>query len=48
MVITNTQISELCNAFVNNSSANIKFLKTPLYIIGQSGGFLGRLFWDHC
>ena len=30
--------------FGNNSSANIKLLKTQLYKTGQSGGFLGRLF----
>ena len=28
---------------MNNSSAKTKLSKTPLYKIGQSGGFLGRL-----
>ena len=35
----NTQVSRLCKAFANNSSANIKLPKTQLYKIGQSGGF---------
>ena len=37
------QVSKLCNASTNNSSANINLSKTPLHKIGQSGGFLGRL-----
>ena len=37
---TNTQVSRLCKAFANNSSANIRLSKTQL---GQSGGFLIRL-----
>ena len=40
--MTNTQVSKLRKAFTNNSSANIKFLKTQLHKIGQSGGFLVR------
>ena len=32
------------NAFANDSSANIKFLKTQLSKIVQSGGFLASLF----
>ena len=43
MLLTNTQVPKLCNAFANNSSANIKLSKTQLHKIGQSGGFLGRL-----
>ena len=43
MLLTNTQFSRLRKAFVNNSSANIKFLKIQLHKIGQSGGFLDRL-----
>ena len=31
-------------AFASNSSANIKLSKTQLHKIGQSEGFLGRLF----
>ena len=40
LLLTNTQVSRLCKAFANNSSANKKLSKTPL---GQSGGFLIRL-----
>ena len=43
LLLTNTQVSKLCKAFANNSSANIKLSKTQLHKIGQSGGFLGRL-----
>ena len=43
MLLTNTQFSRLRKAFVNNSSANIKFSKIQLHKIGQSGGFLDRL-----
>ena len=45
LILTNTQVSKLPKNFANNSSANIKFLKTQLYKIEQSGGFLGRL-WE--
>ena len=41
LLLTNTQVSRLCKAFANGSSANIKLLKT--HKIGQSEGFLGRL-----
>ena len=43
LLLTNTQVSRLRKAFVNNSSANIKLPKTQLHKIGQSGEFLGRL-----
>ena len=43
LLLTNTQVSELCKAFANNFSANIKLSKTQLHKIGQSGGFLSRL-----
>ena len=43
MLLTNTQVSKLCKAFSNNSSANTKLSKTQLHKIGQSGGLLGRL-----
>ena len=43
LLLTNTQVSKLREAFSNNSSANIKLLKTQLQKIGQSGRFLGRL-----
>ena len=44
MLLTNVQVSSLRKAFANNSSANIKLSKTQLHKIGQSGGFLDRLF----
>ena len=43
LLLTNTQVSKFCKAFANSSSAKIKFSKTQLPKIGQSGGFLGRL-----
>ena len=43
LLLTNTQVSRLCKAFANNSSANIKLSKTLLYKIGKSGGVLGSL-----
>ena len=43
LLLTNTQVSKLCKAFANGSSANIKLSKTQLHKIGQSGEFLGRL-----
>ena len=43
LLLTNTQVSKLCKAFANGSSANINLSKTQLYQIGQSGGFSGRL-----
>ena len=44
MLLTNTQLSRICKAFENGSSANIKLSKTQLHEIGQSGWFLSRLF----
>ena len=44
MLLTNTQVLELCKAFANDSSANMKLSKTQLHKIGQSEGFLRRLF----
>ena len=41
--MTNTQVSKLCIAFANNSSANIISSKTQLHKIVESGGLLGRL-----
>ena len=40
--LTNTQVSRLCKAFANGSSANTTS-KTQLHKIRQSGGFLSRL-----
>ena len=42
-LLTNTQVSRIPKAFINNSSANIKLSKTQLPKIGQSGGFLEKL-----
>ena len=36
------QVSRLSKAFANDSSANIKFSKSQVHKIGQSGGSLGR------
>ena len=44
LLLSNTQVSRLGKAIANNSSANIKLSKARLHKIGQSGGFLGRLF----
>ena len=43
LLLTNTQVSRLCIAFANNSSANIKLLKSQLHKIRRSEGFLGRI-----
>ena len=42
--LTNRQVSKLHKVFANGSSAHIKISKTQFDKIGQSGGFLGRLF----
>ena len=43
LLLTNRQVSNLHKAFANNSSTDIKFSKTQLSKMIQSGGFLGRL-----
>ena len=43
LLLTDRQISSIRKAFSNNSSADIKFLKTQLSKMIQSGGFLGKL-----
>ena len=43
LLLTNRQVSNLCKAFANHSSADIKLLKTQSSKMIQSGGFLGRL-----
>ena len=43
LLLTNRQVSKLCKAFANRSSADIKFLKTQLSKMIQSGRVLGRL-----
>ena len=43
LLLTNRQVSNLCKAFTNHSSADIKLSKTQLSKMIQSWGFLGRL-----
>ena len=43
LLLTNRQVSNFCKAFANHLSADIKFSKTELLKMIQSGGFLGRL-----
>ena len=43
LFLINRQVSRLCKAFANNSSANRKLSKTQLHKIGQSSGVLGRI-----
>ena len=42
LLLTNTQVSKLCKAFTNNSSANKKLWKARLHKIVRWGGLLGR------
>ena len=43
LLLTDRQVSSIRKAFANNSSADIKFSKTQLSKIIQSGGFLSKL-----
>ena len=43
LLLTDRQVSSIRKAFANNSSVDIKFLKTQLSNMIQSGGFLGKL-----
>ena len=43
LLLTERQVSSIRKAFANNSSADIKFSKTRLSKMIQSGGFLGKL-----
>ena len=43
LLLTTRQVSNLREAFANNSLADIKLSKTQLSKMIQSGGFLGRL-----
>ena len=43
LLLTNRQVANLCKAFANHSSTDIKLSKTQLSKMMQSGGFLGRL-----
>ena len=42
-LLTNIQVANLRKALANHSSTDIKFSKTQLSKMIQSGGFLGRL-----
>ena len=44
LLLTNTQISRLCKGIADDSSSNIKFSKTQLSKMGQSGECLTALF----
>ena len=39
LLLTNTQVSKICKAFANGSTANIKFSKTQFSKMVQLGGF---------
>ena len=43
LLLTGRQVSSIRKAFSNNSSVDIKFSKTQLSKMIQSGGFLGKL-----
>ena len=43
LLLTNRQVANLHKAFANNLSTDIKFSKTQLSKMIQSGGFFGRL-----
>ena len=43
LLLTDRQVSSIHKAFANNSSVDIKFSKTQLSKMIQSGGFLGKL-----
>ena len=43
LLITNRQVPNLCKAFENISSTDIKLSKTQLSKMVQLGGFLGRI-----
>ena len=43
LLLTNRQVANLCKAFVNYLSTDIKLSKTQLSKMIQSRGFLGRL-----
>ena len=44
LLLTNRQVSRIRKAFANNSSIEIKFSKSQLSKMRESGGFLGKLF----
>ena len=43
LLLTDRQVANICKAFANNLSTDVKFSKTQLLKMTQSGGFLGNL-----
>ena len=43
LLLIDTQVSKFCKVLPNDSSANIKLLKSPLSKTGQSRRFLGSV-----
>ena len=43
LLLTDRQVANICKAFSNNLSTDVKFSKTQLSKMMQSGGFLGNL-----
>ena len=43
LLLTKTQASRICKAFVNGSSAKVNLLKTQFHKIGHWGWFLAKL-----
>ena len=43
LLLTNRQVPNICKAFANNSSTDIKLSKSQLSKMIQSGRFIGRL-----
>ena len=43
LLLTNRQVANLCKAFANHLSTDIKLSRTQLFKMIQSGWFLGRL-----
>ena len=44
LLLTDRQVANIRKAFANNLSTDVKFSKTQLLKMSQSGGFLGNLF----
>ena len=43
LLLTNSQVANICKVFTKNTSIDIKLSKTQLSKMIQSGGFLGNL-----
>ena len=43
LLLTNSQVADLCKGFANHTSTDIKLSKTQLSKMIQSGGSLGKL-----